>query len=123
MSGLRYSRKSRKTGRILNSIAFRFPVFYGEDEAAGEPELPDETVAFVLDCRKLPVTVPEAKATYAEIKAYVLEKTGLKVSSLYIAQIKRKYGIEMGENYNKPEDPKARVPKCRRKRNLRSWTP
>ena len=72
--------EEQKDGRILKSAAFRFPVFYGEDEAAGEQELPDETVAFVLDCRKLPVTVPEAKATYAEIKAYVLEKTGLKVS-------------------------------------------
>ena len=47
--------EEQKDGRILKSIAFRFPVFYGEDEAAGEPELPDETVAFVLDCRKLPV--------------------------------------------------------------------
>ena len=80
--------EEQKDGRILKSAAFRFPVFYGEDGAAGDQE-PDETVAFVLDCRKLPVTVPEAKATYAQIKAYVLEKTGLKVSSLYIAQIKR----------------------------------
>ena len=103
--------EEQEDGRILKSAAFRFPVFYGEDEAAGEQELPDETVAFALDCRKLPVTVPEAKATYAEIKAYVLEKTGLKVSSLYIAQIKRK-------NYNKPEDPKARVPKCPKEKEL-----
>ena len=102
--------EEQKDGRVLKSAAFRFPVFYGEDEAAGEQELPDETVAFVLDCRKLPVTVPEAKATYAEIKAYVLEKTGLKVSSLYIAQIK--------QNYNKPEDPKARVPKCPKEKEL-----
>ena len=110
--------EEQEDGRILKSAAFRFPVFYGEDETAGEQELPDETVAFVLDCRKLPVTVPEAKATYAEIKAYVLEKTGLKVSSLYVAQIKRKYGIEMGENYNKPEDPKVRVPKCPKEKEL-----
>ena len=110
--------EEQKDGRILKSAAFRFPLFYGEDEAAGEQELPDETVAFVLDCRKLPVTVPEAKATYAEIKAYVLEKTGLKVSSLYIAQIKRKYGIEMGGSYNKPGDPKARVPKCPKEKEL-----
>ena len=109
--------EEQKDGRILKSAAFRFPVFYGEDGAAGAQE-PDETVAFVLDCRKLPVTVPEAKATYAEIMAYVLEKTGLKVSSLYIAQNKRKYGIEMGENYNKPEDPKVRVPKCPKEKEL-----
>ena len=53
--------EEQEDGRILKSAAFRFPVFYGEDEAAGEQELPDETVAFALDCRKLPVTVPEAK--------------------------------------------------------------
>ena len=39
-------------------------------------------------------------ATYGEIKAYVLEKFGLKVSSLYISQVKRKCGLEVGENYN-----------------------
>ncbi len=38
--------------------------------------------------------------TAAEIKVYVLEHTGLKVSSLYIAQVKRKCGLEVGQNYN-----------------------
>lgn len=70
-------------GRILKSIAFRFPVFYDGEALSGDPELPDEIVSFELDCRKLPLTVPEAKATYAEIKAYVLETAGLKVSSVY----------------------------------------
>lgn len=110
--------EEQEDGRILKSIAFRFPVFYDGETAPGDPELPDEMVSFQLDCRKLPVTVPEAKATYAEIKTYVMEKTGLKVSSLYIAQIKRKYGVEMGENYNKPGDPKARVPKCPKEKEL-----
>lgn len=47
-------------------------------------------------------------ATYPEIKAYVLEHYGLKVSSLYIAQVKRKCGLELGKNYNlaKSENPK-----------------
>ena len=110
--------EEQEDGRILKSAAFRFPVFYDGEAASGDPELPDEMVSFELDCRKLPVTVPEAKATYAEIKAYVLETAGLKASSLYIAQIKRKYGIEIGENYNKPEDPKARVPKCPKEKEL-----
>ena len=110
--------EEQEDGRILKSIAFRFPVFYDGEAASGDLELPDETVSFELDCRKLPVTVPEAKATYTEIKAYVLETARLKVSSLYIAQIKRKYGIEMRENYNKPEDPKARVRNARRRRNI-----
>ncbi|MGN0181203.1 MAG: RNA methyltransferase [Candidatus Ornithomonoglobus sp.] len=43
------------------------------------------------------------QATYEQIKAYVLEHSGLKVSSLYIAQVKRKYGIIERENYNKPK--------------------
>ncbi len=43
----------------------------------------------------------EAKATYAEIRAYVKEKYGMNVSSLYIAQVKRKYGLDEGKAYNK----------------------
>lgn len=46
------------------------------------------------------LTAAESKATYEEIKDYVLEHTGLKVSSLYIAQVKEKYGIIERENYN-----------------------
>ena len=42
----------------------------------------------------------KGKATYEQIKAYVLEQTGLKVSSLYIAQIKKKCGLDVGENFN-----------------------
>ncbi len=51
-------------------------------------------------------------ATYAQIKERVLEQNGLKVSSLYIAQIKQKYGIIERENYNKPKSENARQPKC-----------
>ena len=103
-------------GRILKSIHFRFPVRYGgadtiETWAHAEGE-PDERITFVLDCSNVQVTVAEAKATYAEIKAYVLQHTGLKVSTLYIAQIKRKYGIDVGEAYNKPAEHKNRVPIC-----------
>ena len=47
------------------------------------------------------MTSVESKATYAQIKEYILEKFGLKVSALYIAQIKKKCGIELRENYNK----------------------
>ena len=51
-------------------------------------------------------------ATYSEIKAYVLEKFGLKVSSLYISQVKRKCGLEVGQNYNLPKSENQRVPQC-----------
>ena len=51
-------------------------------------------------------------ATYEQIKTYVLEHTGLKVSSLYIAQVKQKYGIIERENYNKPKAENAKQPQC-----------
>ena len=54
----------------------------------------------------------KGKATYEQIKAYVLEQTGLKVSSLYIAQIKKKCGLDVGENFNLPKSENARQPKC-----------
>ena len=51
-------------------------------------------------------------ATYPQIKEYVLEHTGLKVSNLYISQIKRKCGIEVGKNYNMPKSEDSRQPQC-----------
>ena len=51
-------------------------------------------------------------ATYTQIKDYVLEHTGLKVSSLYISQIKRKCGLEVGQNYNRSKSENPKVPKC-----------
>ena len=52
------------------------------------------------------------QATYGQIKDYVLEHSGLKVSSLYIAQVKQKHGIIERENYNKPKSDDARQPQC-----------
>ena len=51
-------------------------------------------------------------ATYTQIKDYVLEHNGLKVSNLYISQIKRKCGIEVGKNYNLPKSEDSRQPMC-----------
>lgn len=51
-------------------------------------------------------------ATYEQIKAYVLEKRGLKVSSLYISQVKRKCGLDVGQNYNLSKKEDAKVPQC-----------
>ena len=61
---------------------------------------------------ELDLTSAESKATYEEIKAYVLEHTGLKVSSLYIAQVKQKCGIIERENYSKPKSENAKQPQC-----------
>ena len=73
---------------------------------------PDDTIEIDLDLDELDATSAETKATYQEIKDYVLKESGLKVSSLYISQVKRKCGIEVGENYNLPKSENARVPQC-----------
>ena len=65
-----------------------------------------------LSMDELDLTAAESKATYDEIKAYVLEKYGLKVSSLYISQVKRKCGLDVGQNYNLPKKEDAKVPQC-----------
>lgn len=66
-----------------------------------------------LDMDELDITSAESKATYEEIKSYVAEHNeGMKVSNLYIAQVKAKYGIIERENYNKPKLDDARQPKC-----------
>ena len=73
---------------------------------------PDDTIEIDLDLDELDATSAELKATYQEIKDYVLKEFGLKVSSLYISQVKRKCGIEVGENYNLPKSENARVSQC-----------
>lgn len=73
---------------------------------------PDDTIHIDLDLDELDRTAAEAKATYQEIKDYVLEHTGLKVSTLYIAQVKQKHGIIERECYNAPKAEGGRVPKC-----------
>lgn len=72
---------------------------------------PDEHINIKFDLSELDITAIEAKATYQEIKDYVFDKFGLKVSSLYISQVKAKCCITERENYNKG-DGKNRVPKC-----------
>ena len=58
------------------------------------------------------ITSFRGKATYEQIKEYVLQQTGMKVSSLYISQVKRKCGLEVGDSYNKPKTEEAKQPQC-----------
>ncbi len=60
----------------------------------------DAVININLDMSELDLTSAESKATYAEIKKYVLDKFGLKVSQLYIAQVKREFGLIERINYN-----------------------
>ena len=73
---------------------------------------PDDRIEVEIELDELDLTSAESKATYAEIKEYVLKEHGLKVSSLYISQIKRKCGIEVGENYNLSKSEDSRQPQC-----------
>jgi 23S rRNA (uracil1939-C5)-methyltransferase len=70
-----------------------------------------------LDMDELDITAAESKATYEEIKSYVAEHNeGMKVSNLYIAQVKAKYGIIERENYNLPKSEDAKQPQCSKKK-------
>ena len=66
-----------------------------------------------LDMDEMDLTAAESKATYEEIKKYVAEyNDGMKVSNLYIAQVKRKCGIELAENFNIPRSEGAKQSQC-----------
>lgn len=64
-----------------------------------------------LELSELDLTSAESKATYAEMKEYILNKFGLKVSQLYIAQVKREFGLIERINYNVSKNENAKVPK------------
>lgn len=101
--------EKRDDRRIIRSITFKFPIVYKKKEN----EETDKSGRFIytLDCVKIGITKSESHATYAMIKKYVLEKYGVNVHSLYIAQIKRKFGLIKMVNYNvsKKENQKVRI--------------
>ena len=111
-------------GRFLKHIKFRFPVYFGDretQELCWDNESTVETCVLLSKLKSTPhievdieldemdLSKAESKATYAEITQYVLENTGLNVSRLYIAQVKRKHGLIERINYN-VGDGKSRVP-------------
>ena len=81
---------------------------------------PDDVIEVEIELDELDLTSAESKATYKEIQEYVLKEHGLKVSNLYISQVKnaikkdcvRKCGIEVGENYNLPKSEDSKQPQC-----------
>ena len=72
----------------------------------------DKHIDVEIKLDELDLTSAESKATYAQIKKYILEKFDLKVSTLYIAQIKKKCGIVLREHYNKSKKEKQVIPQC-----------
>ena len=72
---------------------------------------PDDYINVTIELDDVDITSAETKATYDEIKKYVFEhNAGMKVSNLYISQVKRKCGIEVGKNYNLPKNEESRQP-------------
>ena len=120
--------EEQKDGRILKGLRFKFPIYMNGRNVLvvdWDNESTDETVVLlskgVIDSKKIAMDFSledmdlsglQGKATYEKIKAYILEQTGLKVSSLYIAQIKKKCGLDVGENYNLSKSENARQPQC-----------
>lgn len=121
--------EERTDGKLIRSISFKIPLAF---DGKGMKAVRDtaKRFLFTLDCTGIDIELPKKgsiemktmpdgsrkatvrKGTYQAIKAFVLERFGVKVSTLYIAQIKRKYGLDMGKAYNKSSDTSARVPKC-----------
>ena len=115
----------KENGQWLKSIEFKLPIIEKEFTLSLDNDTQNETVVLLskemVDSRKVKVDFSlenmdlsefKGKATYEQIKAYVLEQTGLKVSSLYIAQIKKKCGLDVGENFNLSKSENARQPQC-----------
>ena len=69
-------------------------------------------ISVELSIDDMDLTSAESKATYKEIQNYVLEKFGVRVSTLYIAQVKRKYGLEVREHYNISKNENQKVLQC-----------
>ena len=119
--------EKRDDKHLIKTIHFTFPVTYDGESGAlfvRTNEQQVETVCLLSKLQskehieievkmdELDLTAAEKKATYEEIREYVFEHTGLKVSHLYIAQVKQKYGIIERENYNKPKSENAKQPQC-----------
>ena len=113
--------------QILKSIEFNFPIYRNGEEVRKllwesgntvetvvllSKQKPDDVIEVEIELDELDLTSAESKATYKEIQEYVLKEHGLKVSNLYISQVKRKCGIEVGENYNLPKSENSRQPQC-----------
>ena len=112
----------------LKSIEFNFPIYRDGQEvrrllwergntvecliALSKGEIDSKKVRVEFSLEGMDTSGLQKGATYPEIKARVLEQTGLKVSSLYISQVKQKCGLEVRENHHKAKSENIKQPKC-----------
>lgn len=117
--------EEQANGQWLKSMEFKLPIISKDMKISLDNGSQNETVVLlskgIIDSQKVKVEMSLADmdmsrfkkgATYEAIKDYVKEQTGYKVSSLYIAQVKAKHGLDMRENFNLPKSEDARQPKC-----------
>ena len=118
-----FPREEQKTQkRFVKAIAYKFPIEQKVLTQFDECGASVETVCLLVRRNSLHIDIDvdveemlqekRGQATYPQIKEYVLEHSGLKVSNLYIAQVKQKCGIIERENYNKPKSQEAKQPQC-----------
>ncbi len=124
LSEVQIYEERQPNGQWLKSIKFKLPII-AEDMSLSldndthietvmslVQQKPDDIVKVGIDADELAVTKAESKATYGEIQARVKEQTGLNVTPLYIAQVKRKHGIIERECYNKAKSESAKMLIC-----------
>ncbi len=121
-----FPREEQKTQkRFVKAIAYKFPIEQKVLTQFDECGASVETVVLLskgeIDSKKVRVEFSlenmdmsgfQKGATYPQIKEYVQEHSGLKVSSLYISQVKRKCGLDVGQNYNLSKKEDAKQPQC-----------
>ena len=116
----REEQKAQK--RFVKAIAYKFPIEQKVLTQFDECGASVETVCLLVRRNSLHIDIDvdveemlqekRGQATYAQIKDYVLEQNGFKVSSLYISQVKRKCGLDVSDSYNKPKSEDAIAPQC-----------
>ena len=119
--------EKRDDKHLIKTIHFTFPVTYDGESGALFVRTNEQQVEAVLlltklnverhievdvNMEELDVTATESEATYDQIRDYMWEHYQLKVSNLYIAQVKQKHGIIERENYHKAKNENAKQPKC-----------
>ena len=127
LSEVQIYEERQPNGQWLKSIKFKLPIIAEDMSLSLDNDThiktvvllsqlrqkPDDYIDVDIDVAELEGTSAETKATYEKIKKYVAEHNGgMKVSNLYIAQVKRKRGLELAENFNLPKSEDSRQPQC-----------
>ena len=107
-----FKKKGYRVSKGVGVDMFPFTVHVETVVLLSKGEVDSKKIRVEFSLEDMDMSEFQDGATYPQIKEYVLEHTGLKVSNLYISQIKRKCGIGVGKNYNLPKSEDSRQPQC-----------